>query len=1049
MKESRTSFPFTTKKLRAKDRALLFATVVAVGVLFVLGTTFWPAAPSTTRALAASQPETQGGATAEMLAVALDLKSATDFAVFGGHGVHGNNETVIRGHVGSNGEISGLNVPESSPENRGQAMQDLKDAMRIIAQLPCAAVAGNEISGKTFGPGVYCLSSANLAGQMMLDAGGDPNARFVFRINGGLNVGHDSRIELTNGASATNAYFVATGDVTVGADSMFKANVISDNNITIGARSTVSSKTVGVNGDVNIESANIGGGTGVVEICKALAPGDPIAVGTLFSFTIGATTVQVPAGACSAPMELAAGNVTVTEAVRANTAVTSIVTSPTDRRVSFNLGTRSAVITVVEGDVNNQTVVTFTNQTTRTGTLEICKNALGADVTGIFQFTVQGVPGQTFSVPVGFCSGPITTTILQTPNTTFTANVTELAQPNFRLENVTTFPANRLTGPFVPNQGFDANGNPITNTNGGYANVTLIAGGGVNQQTTVNFFNRALPGQIKVCKITADPTNIPVGTLFRFTVSGLAPTSSTQTLPGVGVTTTVDVPAGPASQNGFCQFVTGTFVVGEPVLVTETGLAPGQTLPGGLTFADTRVSRIRSSTGFSATPVTVATATGPTTVNAPNPNLANRTAVIAARNTTAEVEFTNFIFRPAILKICKIAGTGVATGTNFTFNLSLVDPLTSLPVSTAPITVPAGSCTFANGPFPANENFPGIGTFNFGTQIIVTEAAATGVTLTTVTSPSGGPITVSLPSRTGTLTLNQALASNLFNEIAFTNAATVAPPPTTASVRFDFDGDHRADPAVFRPSNGTWWYLASGSGGDARAAQFGANGDRVVPADYDGDGKTDFAVYRNGDWYILNSSGGVRSATFGTATDIPQTGDFDGDGKADLVVYRPSNGGWYMLLSRDGVRSFGFGNSTDIPVAADYDGDGKMDAAVYRGGVWYIMGSTSGFTAFQFGVAGDVPVPADYDGDHRADAAVYRAGTWHLLRSSAGYVAMQFGMSSDTPVPADYDGDGKTDVAVYRSSNGGWHIMRSSLSEAGDAYVSFGFGAAGDMIMNY
>lgn len=1016
------------------NRALLMATLFTAGLLFVVGGFFGLPAATSTR-VAAAQVEFQGGATQEMLDYALNFGRAGDFAVFGGRRVVNRGQSNFRGLVGTTGNMEGVpgELDGESRQNHGQAKQDLKDTLKWIGHLPCADVNDPNLAGRTFTPGVYCLPSADLSGEMTIDARGDANARFVFRISGGLETGDESSIRLIAGARASNVYIIADGPITIGDESSIRANVISKGSVTIGAGTDISGKSIGADGDIDIESSSVGPGTGVIEICKALSAGDPIATGTIFTFNItgGTQNIQVPAGSCSAPITVAAGNVTVTEAARADTAVVGIVTNPANRRVSFSLALRQVVVAVPEGDVTNETIITFTNQTTRTGTIEICKRALDSDVSGFFEFTVQGAPGQTFAVPVGFCSRAINVTILQVPQSTFTTNVTELARPNFRLENVTTFPVNRLNGPFTPNQGFDANGAPLEdNTNGGFANVTLIQNGGVASQTTVNFFNRSLPGVIKVCKITADTNAIPLQTLFRFTVSGLAPTSPTQTLPGTQVTRTIDVPAGPDSQGGFCRFVDGTFVVGEPVTIVETGLAPGQTLPNGFTFADTRVSRIRASTPILSS------------------NLETRTVVINARNTTATVDFTNFVFRPAILKLCKVAGAGVNVGTNFTFNIALVNPLTSRPVSSAPITVPAGSCTFVNGPFPAVEQFPGIGTFNLNTQLIVTEQAAAGVNVTAITSPSGSPISANLAARAGTITFNRsALASTLnFNEIEFTNsAAPVA--PAEASVRYDFDGDGISDPVIFRPSTGTWWYGASSAGGSPRADRFGIATDRLAAADYDGDGRTDTAVYRDGEWHIYDATRGYAVHRFGFATDIPQPGDYDGDGRADMAVYRPSDGYWHVLGSRDGYIQIRFGISTDMPVAADYDGDGRMDVAVYRSGTWYILGSTRGFVAHQFGIGGDKPIAADYDGDGQVDLAVVRSGVWHILRTRDGYMQTPFGQPSDSPVPADYDGDGRTDMAVYRSSTNMWHILRSSSTEGAPTTVQFG--SAGDMLMPY
>jgi Divergent InlB B-repeat domain/FG-GAP-like repeat len=258
---------------------------------------------------------------------------------------------------------------------------------------------------------------------------------------------------------------------------------------------------------------------------------------------------------------------------------------------------------------------------------------------------------------------------------------------------------------------------------------------------------------------------------------------------------------------------------------------------------------------------------------------------------------------------------------------------------------------------------------------------------------------------------------------------------------------------IFRPSIGGW-YLDNGNGtwngcGVDVCFGFGTSGDLPVARDYDGDGKVDIAVYRDGYWYSLRSSdGGVTAVGWGGMTqDVPVAADYDGDGKADIAVYR--DGEWYILRSLDGgVTAVEWGGmAQDIPVPRDYDGDGKADVAVYRDGYWYILRSSdAGVTAVGWGgMAQDIPVPRDYDGDGKADIAVYRGGYWYILRSSDGGVTTVGwgGLAQDIPVAADYDGDGKADVAVYR--NGGWYILRSS--DAGMTSLELG-GAAGDIPLN-
>lgn len=268
-----------------------------------------------------------------------------------------------------------------------------------------------------------------------------------------------------------------------------------------------------------------------------------------------------------------------------------------------------------------------------------------------------------------------------------------------------------------------------------------------------------------------------------------------------------------------------------------------------------------------------------------------------------------------------------------------------------------------------------------------------------------------------------------------------------AEPEFDFDGDRRADIALFRPETGAWYLNRSQAG--FSAFTFGTASDKVVAADYDGDGRADAAIFREGQWWMIRSgTNTVDVRSFGTAGDLPVPADFDGDGKADLAVFRPSTGFWYRLFSSTGsFTGAPFGQAGDVPMPGDYSGDGKADLSVFRpeGGVWFRLNSGNGNVVItQFGMLGDKPVSGDFDGDGRLDVAVWRpaTGAWYVLRSSNGsFYAATFGIAGDVPAPADFDGDGKTDIAVYRPADGIWHRLNSSTG----SHNAFQFGLPSDV----
>lgn len=238
----------------------------------------------------------------------------------------------------------------------------------------------------------------------------------------------------------------------------------------------------------------------------------------------------------------------------------------------------------------------------------------------------------------------------------------------------------------------------------------------------------------------------------------------------------------------------------------------------------------------------------------------------------------------------------------------------------------------------------------------------------------------------------------------------------------DFDGDNKDDIAVWRATEGRFYILES-IGATARIDTFGLLGDDpTVVGDYDGDGKADVAVYRSGaafgdqsTWFYRGSltPANINYVPWGTNGDFPGPGDYNGDGRFDFVVQRNGGGGqarFFRLFSDGTTDMVVFGTPTDIIVPGDYDGDGKCDLAVTRGSggsllwFWRPSGGTPDVQVAFGASATDFRVQGDYDGDGKVEPAIWRPNIdpnqnyfWSLSSTGGGAQAFELGQNGDYP----------------------------------------------------
>lgn len=260
--------------------------------------------------------------------------------------------------------------------------------------------------------------------------------------------------------------------------------------------------------------------------------------------------------------------------------------------------------------------------------------------------------------------------------------------------------------------------------------------------------------------------------------------------------------------------------------------------------------------------------------------------------------------------------------------------------------------------------------------------------------------------------------------------------PGATGIPNDYDGDRRSDLAVYASESGHWFIRQVADQVLAWFTAWGGSGFTPVVGDFNGDGAADLAVCHeaSGQWFIASRTGSVLAwgLPWGGPGFTPLAGDVNADGTADLLAYHEASGFWYAAAVSGTVLIGGerWGGPGMTPVAGDFNGDGAADLVVYQGnsGRWFAraVGGSSLLWADPWGGPGLVPVAGDYDGDNRSDQAVYAesAGIWFIKTANGSTLvwADAWGGPGLAPVAGDFDGDGRWDQAVYHRVSGAWFI---------------------------
>jgi hypothetical protein len=183
----------------------------------------------------------------------INLGTAGSFAVMATASITSTGPTVINGDVGlapgtSQGippaQVNGTIHVNDPVITKAQA--DLLAAYNdAVSRSTNALTLPGNMGGLTFTPGLYVnstsvlVSGAGPGNNVTLDAQGDPNAVFIFKMGSTLTTGTSSQVILAGGAKAGNVFWQVGTSATLGVTSIFKGNVLAATSITINTGAAV------------------------------------------------------------------------------------------------------------------------------------------------------------------------------------------------------------------------------------------------------------------------------------------------------------------------------------------------------------------------------------------------------------------------------------------------------------------------------------------------------------------------------------------------------------------------------------------------------------------------------------------------------------------------------------------------------------------------------------------------------------------------------------------------------------------------------------------